>query len=110
MDLRILGLRRDLPAAMVIGALRPVAIGGLGAAVVTGLALFSVQPLAYVENPAFLTKLALLALAVLNAFIFVLLRRHRSETSIVTRLMAALSLGLWLGVVIAGRFIGFQVG
>jgi hypothetical protein len=103
MDLRVLGLGRSLPAGPVIRLLRPVALTALASAAASGLLLFSVQPLDYAGNPAFRLKLLLLLAALANAAIFTFLRLHRRGG----KLSALLSIGLWLGVLVAGRFIGF---
>jgi len=107
MDLAILGIVRRLPADAVIGYLRPVAISALLVAAVTGALLFSVQPLDYVENSAFRLKLALLAIAVVNAGAFILLQGRQSLSGAALRAMALLSLAIWPCVLVAGRFIGF---
>jgi hypothetical protein len=103
MDLRVLGLGRALPVDTVIGQLRPVALTALALAVASGLLLFSVQPLEYFGNFAFRLKLLLLAAALVNAVVFTSFRLHRRGG----RLSAVLSIGLWLSVLVAGRFIGF---
>jgi uncharacterized membrane protein len=103
MDLRVLGLGRALPAETVIALLRPVALTALAVAAASGLLLFSVQPLDYAENPAFRIKLLLLLLALANAAAFTFLRLRRRGGAI----SAILSIGLWLAVLVAGRFIGF---
>jgi hypothetical protein len=105
MDVRLLGLARHLPAASVIGTLRPVAIGALIIAAVTGFLLFSVRPLEYVGNPAFRIKLVLLALALLNAGIATAL----GERNRLVPVLAVSSILLWLSALVAGRFIGFFI-
>ena len=47
---------------------------GVTLAVMTGLWLFSVNPVAYADNPAFLCKVALLLLAICNIAL-----QHRGE-------------------------------
>jgi hypothetical protein len=85
---------------------------GIALAVITGLWLFSVKPAEYAENPAFLSKAALLVLAFCNiAF------QHRGERfdtalyggepTVGVRALAAASAILWLSILIAGRWIGF---
>jgi hypothetical protein len=103
MDLRVLGVGRGLPVGAVIGHLRPVAITALAVAVASGLTLFSVRPVEYFANDAFRLKMLLLAAAVGNAIAFTSLRKHHLGGKV----MAALSIGLWLSVLAAGRFIGF---
>ena len=107
MDLRILGLGRHLPVEIVLGTLRPVAIGALAVAALTGVTLFSVQPVEYFGNFAFRIKMLLLVLALGNAVLFVRLRAHREPRQWAVKAMAMLSIGLWISVAASGRFIGF---
>ncbi len=107
MDLRVLGLGRRLEVDTVIGVLRPVAVTALAVVVLSGVTLFSVQPVEYFGNFAFQIKMLLLALALANAAAFTTFRVHRQATSGVAQGMALLSVGLWISVAIAGRFIGF---
>ena len=67
---------------------------------ISGLALFSVKPGDYAENPAFLIKLALISSALANIAIYYTLPAMRRVTSVV-------SACVWPGVLVAGRFIGF---
>lgn len=69
-------------------------------AVATGVLLFSVQATRYFENPALVAKFAVLVLAGTNAAVFKLIRGAR-------RVAAALSIGLWCAVLLAGRWIAF---
>ena len=105
MDARVLGFGRRLGSEVVIGSLRPITIGALLAALLTGFLLFSVRPLEYLYNPAFQIKMLLLAVAVVNAVAFTHFRLDRSPIG--GKLMAATSVALWLCVLLAGRFIGF---
>lgn len=107
MDLRVLGMGRRVEPETVVWLLRPVAVAALAVAILSGLALFSVKPVDYWANPAFRLKLLLLALAVANAVAFTSFRAHRRPGQPATRVMALLSIVLWISVVGAGRFIGF---
>lgn len=107
MDLRILGVAPGIAVETVVRYLRPVAVAALVVAVLSGLTLFSVQPVDYFENPAFLIKMGLLVLALTNAIAFTSFRAHRHPERSATRALALLSIGLWVSVAIAGRFIGF---
>ncbi|MBR0644999.1 DUF2214 domain-containing protein [Plastoroseomonas hellenica] len=112
LDLRILGMFRASALAELAMPLRRVAACGVASAAVTGFLLFSTRPLTYIENPAFLIKLGLVGLGVLNA-ILLGCNRHwppaRAGAPIhwSLRLSAAVSLLVWVGAVIAGRWIGF---
>ena len=99
LDLRLLGLFRRYPIEVLGPFLTRSAATGLGLALLTGLWLFSVKPEEYLENEAFRWKAALLALALVNIAI-----QHWGSA---TRTSAALSLGLWLSVLVAGRWIAF---
>ncbi|MBO6756404.1 MAG: hypothetical protein JJ902_08765 [Roseibium sp.] len=96
-DLRV--LRRGQVDATSIDLSR-VALIGFCAAVATGVLLFSVQATRYAVNPAVLIKFSLLAIAGANAALFYLISRIRRAT-------AALSIGIWCAVLIAGRWIAF---
>jgi hypothetical protein len=107
MDLRVLGVGRGLPVETVVRYLRPVAITAIFVAVLAGLTLFSVQPVDYWANPAFRIKMIVLPLAVLNAAAFTTFRAHRHPERAAARVMAVLSIVLWVSVAFAGRMIGF---
>lgn len=111
LDLRLLGVFRSVPLQAVGPFLSRIAGGGLGLAILTGLWLFSVDAPGYVDNPVFRVKLALIGLGLLNVYL-----AHarldwqalaHAEVSPLVRVHAVLSLGLWLGAVVAGRWIGF---
>jgi hypothetical protein len=99
LDLRLLGLLRRYPIEVLGPFLTRSAATGLALAFITGLWLFSVKPEEYLANEAFRWKAALLAIALVNIAL-----QHRGSA---TRTSAALSLGLWLSVLVAGRWIGF---
>ena len=107
MDLRILGVARQVPAETVIRHLRPVAIIALAVAALSGIVLFSVQPVDYFANPAFRIKLVLLVAALANAVAFTTFRLHRDTVRPLGKLMATASIGLWISVLVSGRFVGF---
>lgn len=115
LDLRLLGAFRRVPLAPLAATLVPVATAGLPLALVSGALMFVTRPLDYLAEPLFGLKLGLLAMAVLNAL---WLRRdaewHRvGEASGEPpprrwRWHGLLSLLLWLGVITAGRLIGYR--
>ena len=108
LDLRLLGLFRRYPADVIVPFLTRSASAGLALALLTGLWLFSVKPEEYLANQAFLWKVALLAIAFANiAFQHWGLTRRGLNLGNAARLSAALSLCLWLAVLVAGRWIGF---
>ena len=112
LDMRLLGFFRSVPLAVIGPFLVRVAATGLGLAILTGLWLFSVKPVEYLGNPAFLWKIAFLLLALTNVVL-----QHRSrhyQNALASgavrpgdRVMAGCSEALWLTVLVAGRWIGF---
>jgi hypothetical protein len=112
LDLRLIGFFRSVSLTEVGPFLIRVAAAGLSIAILTGLWLFSVKPAEYVANSAFLTKAALLVLALGNV---ILQHRGRNlglafeagEIPLGVRVIAAASAVLWLSVLVAGRWIGF---
>ena len=112
LDLRLLGLFRSLALAPLTQVLSRLAALALTAAVLSGLALFSVQPSHYLGNSAFLLKMGLIVLAMINIFMVHLgapWQRVKAgrPVSAVLRLLAASSLILWVAVVFAGRWVAF---
>ena len=88
--------------------LRRTAAVGAMLAIGTGAFLFCVKPLEYATNAAFQYKLISIAAALLNvAAAHLLARRDASATGAPTRVVAALSLALWLAAIGLGRWIAF---
>jgi hypothetical protein len=112
-DLRVLGLARGLPIHPLHRFL-PLAFFGFGLNVLTGLFFFCHDPYVYAFNPSFRIKMLLILLAGLNALWFrlgVFLDVDKwgpgIEASRLAKVISALSLLLWVGVITAGRFIAF---
>lgn len=106
LDLRLLGFFRRFPVEVLGPFLSRSAGVGLGLAIVTGLWLFSVKPAEYLANDAFRVKLVLLVIALGNVA-FLRMSKDAFQPSTRTRIAAALSLGLWVSVLVAGRWTGF---
>lgn len=112
LDLRLLGLFRAAPLAVLAPPLWRVAACGLGLAAATGFLLFSTRPAGYLDNPAFLLKLGLVGFGLLNILALHLNPAWRralagGEARVGLRLPALLSLLVWVGAVLAGRWTGF---
>ena len=108
LDLRLLGWFERFPVEVLGPFLTRIAATGLTLAFVTGAWLFTVNPAEYFGNVAFRWKVLLLAIALVNVVV-----QHRttntllSKSATATRVSAGLSFGLWLSVLVAGRWIGF---
>ncbi|MCU0910083.1 MAG: hypothetical protein MUE98_01660 [Rhodobacteraceae bacterium] len=100
MNLRRLGWVPGPDPAAVVGFLRPFAVAGLVLAAGCGALLFATQASDYAANGWFRLKIALLAVALVNA------ARHLGGMP--SRRGAALSLALWPLVLLSGRMIGYS--
>ncbi|HVB87738.1 MAG TPA: DUF6644 family protein [Candidatus Dormibacteraeota bacterium] len=82
---------------------------GIAIQFVTGPYLFSASPHDYVHNPSFRMKMMFLAAALI--FHFTVVRGTAGKTEplapVWRRLVAVVSMGLWIGVILGGLGIGF---
>jgi hypothetical protein len=105
-ELRVWGAAPALPLAALARLALPVTVVGFGLVVLSGLLMFAANPNDMLANRAFLLKLGLVSLAGLNAAFFHArgsLARHDGPA----RALTVLSLGLWLGAIICGRWIAY---
>lgn len=117
LDLRVLGwaaLRYSVSS--LNRELVPWSAAAFLIANITGLAMFITRASHHVENPAFQIKMLLLLLAAVNIgfFHFRVLRSVgtwdiESQAPLAARAAAASSLLLWVGVTLAGRWIGHVI-
>lgn len=110
MDLRVLGLLTSLERGAAIRLMRRLAGTAFAGAVATGMALFAVRASDYASNPAFLLKMALIALAGANLLALRALASGPDglpARNAAARGFALVSIVLWLAVLLCGRFIGF---
>jgi len=107
-DLLVL-LRRGWIAAQTGRVAIPLAAFGLAIQIPTGLILLAAEASALGQNPAFLAKLAFIALGLVNLIlVHVRFRAHlRTEVPDGARAFAAISLVAWTATVIAGRMIAY---
>jgi uncharacterized membrane protein len=115
LDLRLLGwASRDRPVSKVLADVLPTTWTAFGLAFVSGALLFSSNALVYAHNSFFRSKLALLVLLGINAAVFHRgpARRSGERDGVPVhpgwaRAAGAISIVLWIGVTICGRWIGF---
>ncbi|MES2537991.1 MAG: hypothetical protein V4632_19185 [Pseudomonadota bacterium] len=113
-DLRVLGWSRSLPVDALGRHLLPWSIGSLLLIVPAGLMMFSAHPGDFIGNPVFLLKLALIAAAGINAFLFHI-GVYRSVTKwntnvpapVPARAHALVSLAIWVAVISCGRLLAY---
>ena len=112
LDLRVLGLGRAIPIAPMAQLLLPLSRFGFLLAISMGFLLFSADAAHTVRNPAFQTKLLLIAAALVNIVIahtgpWRRIAHWDTEAPGGAKITALVSLLLWLGVVCAGRLIAY---
>jgi len=115
-DLRMLGVAfRGTPVSQMTSRLLPWSVAGFVIMVTTGVLLFYAIPIRTAHSVWFRVKVVLLVLAGINAWWFhrrVSRDRERWDnqakppTSV--RLIAAMSLSVWTGVIVAGRMIAYN--
>jgi hypothetical protein len=116
LDLRLLGAAlRDVPVTELARRLRPLTIGGFLLMLMSGALLFYANPTPRYQNFFFRTKMMLLALAGVNAWIF-----HRTVYSRVAgwdrdpvpprlaRAAAGISLAIWAATILSGRMVAYD--
>ena len=115
-DLRLLGLAvPSQGVSEMIGRLMPWTWCALSLNLITGLLFVVARPGRYFFNPVFGIKFALLVPAVVLAFVIHRLGSREpgywegsSARLISARVIAVVSLALWVGVVLSGRWIAYS--
>jgi hypothetical protein len=112
-DLRLIGVAaRSYAVSRMSNELVPWTWGAFVLSALTGVGLFITQANHYMDNPAFKIKIFLLALAGINMtlFHFGVFRNVANWDATTTpssaKASGALSLFLWAGVMLAGRWVG----
>jgi hypothetical protein len=112
-DLRMLGLAKSVPFA-TLHELLPWAVWGFIINVITGLVFFIAVPSQYIHNIAFQYKLLFIALTGINVLVFYFTTFDEAEklqagddAPFKAKVIAAVSLFLWVGVMYWGRMLPF---
>lgn len=115
LDLRLVyAASRARPVSVLSAEILPLVWVAFAVAVLTGGLMFVSAAAHYGENGPFLIKMGLLLLAGANMAAFHRLMARRAHEwdagppPAAARLAGALSLLLWLGVIVTGRWIGFS--
>jgi hypothetical protein len=106
LELRVWGLGAALPMVPLARLALPLTLAGFALAAGTGLTMFASQPAELLANRVFVVKMSLLALAGLNAASFHA-RGGLQSLDRLARVQTLISLGLWLAVIICGRWIAY---
>ena len=109
-DLRLLGAFSKLPLRSLAEALTPLGIAGVLILMASGSVMFAADAVALAKSDTFQIKLVLIGIALLNAIAFRILYRRldAAPPAAPARLMALVSLALWLSVATYGRLIAYS--
>ncbi len=107
LECRVFGLSRELDLAALGRLSLTLALCGFGLVAASGLLMFASQPQELLANRAFTLKMGLLMLAGTNAALFHA-RGGLARLDRTGKFQTALSLGLWLCVIICGRWIAYR--
>ncbi len=114
-DLRVIGIgpARFIPMKPAL-SLIPYLMAAFAINLVTGTIFFVAAPFSYYYNPAFQWKIALIAIAGINALWFWFGEHSKlcaipedEDTPIAAKMIAGISLVLWAGVIILGRLLPY---
>jgi hypothetical protein len=105
-ELRVWGLGKALPVRPLARMALTLVLVGFGLAAGSGLLMFASQSADLIGNRVFLTKMGLLMIGGCNAAMFHA-RGGLVRLDAIARGQTALSLGLWVVVVVCGRWIAY---
>jgi hypothetical protein len=105
-EVRVWGLGQPLPLQALARVALSLVLLGLALAACSGLLMFASRSGELIGNRAFLLKMGLLMLAGCNAALFHG-RGGLTHLDAVAKTQTVLSLGLWILVVICGRWIAY---
>ena len=107
LEARVWGMGRDLAVQAVARLALAISVVGFGLAAASGVVMFAAQSDELIANRAFVLKMGFLTLAAANAGLF-----HARDGLVkldrTARIQTALSLGLWVAVIICGRWIAYH--
>jgi hypothetical protein len=106
LELRVWGHGRTLDIQALARLALPLSVAGFGLLALSGLTMFAAAPAELLSNRVFVIKISLVMLAGLNAAAFHARGGLRRQDSM-ARAQTLLSLGLWLTVIICGRWIAY---
>lgn len=115
LDLRLLGIWRSVPLAMISRPTVPLSVIGFVLAVASGICMLSVNASEYYGNPFLLIKFPAIGLGLVNVLVVSFLPewRQRAEREpdgkerIRLAIAGGISLAAWVTALAAGRMIGY---
>jgi hypothetical protein len=108
LDLRLLGLgmQNQTPSQIAVDV-APWTLAGLGVMLISGPLIFLSDSRMYLNNPSFQFKIACLLVAIVYNYTIHRKVAMSDSSSALSKLVGAVSLLLWVGVVAGGLFIAF---
>jgi hypothetical protein len=107
LEVRVWGAGAALAVAPLAKLALGLSLGGFALAAASGSVMFASQPGELLANRAFTLKMGIVLLAGANAALFHL-RGGLSRLDRVAKAQTAISLGLWLAVIVCGRWIAYR--
>jgi hypothetical protein len=113
LDLRLLGMAKGLSPAAV-HQLVPIGVIGFALSFLSGGLFVASSPSTFIPNPLFQLKMLFVLLAGLNVIFFYLTGFRQTEAAragdsvpLSARIAGGVSIVLWMGVIITGRFMAW---
>jgi len=107
-DVRLLGLgMRNWTSGQLVKSTELWTQFGILLVVISGMILVTTDPSSYLYNPAFRTKIACLAAAIIYNYTWRLKVASSEHSALMGGVTGALSIALWLSVVFGGIFYAF---
>ena len=107
LEMRVWGFGTALPIEPLARLALLIALAGFGLAAASGLTMFAGQPQELLANRVFVVKMGLVMLGGANAAVFHA-RHGLQRLDRIAKLQTALSLGLWIVVIMLGRWIAYR--
>jgi hypothetical protein len=118
LDLRLLGLSRNIPVKTLARHVLPWSIGSFVLIVPSGLLMFTAHATEFIDSEVFILKMLLIMAALLNAGLFHTITFRTADVwdsdemrklppPPSARLAGALSLLLWIAVIACGRLLAY---
>ncbi|HSW08190.1 hypothetical protein [Aquabacterium sp.] len=107
LELRVWGAGAALAVPALARLALPVALAGFGLIAASGVLMFAGQAAELLSNRVFVVKMGLVMVAGCNAALFHA-RHGLQRLDRAARAQTALSLGLWIAVIICGRWIAYR--
>ena len=106
-ELRVWGAGAALAVAPLARLALTLSLCGFALAAASGSLMFASQPMELLANRVFTLKMGLLMVAGTNAALFHA-RGGLARLDAMARAQTALSVGLWLAVIVCGRWIAYR--